>query len=205
MTDARPAPARPVAARAPGEQAAQPLAAGVLAAGEPAAGPQRVVLSLGSNLGDRARNLQGAVDALFDAPDVSFVAVSPVYETEPVGGPPQSGYLNAVLIGATARPALTILDLIQGIEEAFHRTREVRWGPRTLDIDIITFGAEVSDGPRLILPHPRAHERAFVLAPWLDLDPDAEIPHRGRVGDLLAKAAGAPIRRRDDVTIRPPD
>jgi 2-amino-4-hydroxy-6-hydroxymethyldihydropteridine diphosphokinase len=166
---------------------------------------RRVVLALGSNLGVRIQNLQGAVGALDDAPDVSIGAISPVYETEPAGGPVQPDYLNAVVIAATTLPAMMILDLAQGIEKAFHRAREVRWGPRTLDIDIITYGSEVSDDPRLILPHPRAHERAFVLAPWLDLDPDAQIPHRGRVADLLASVASPRIRRRDDIAIRPPD
>ncbi|HUK72537.1 MAG TPA: 2-amino-4-hydroxy-6-hydroxymethyldihydropteridine diphosphokinase [Streptosporangiaceae bacterium] len=149
-------------------------------------------------------NLQGAVDALSDAPDVSFVAVSPVYETEPVGGPAQADYLNAVLIAATTHHAAAILNLAQGIEKAFHRTCGARWGPRTLDIDIITWGDAVSDDPDLTLPHPRAHERAFVLAPWLDADPDAEIPGRGRVADLLACATGARVRRRADLAIHPP-
>jgi 2-amino-4-hydroxy-6-hydroxymethyldihydropteridine diphosphokinase len=172
---------------------------------DPRGAAWRVVLALGSNLGARIQNLQGAVGALDDVPDVSICAISPVYETEPVGGPVQPDYLNAVVIAATTLPAMMILDLAQGIEKAFHRAREVRWGPRTLDIDIITYGSEVSDDPRLILPHPRAQERAFVLAPWLDLDPDAQIPHRGRVADLLASVTGPRIRRRDDIAIRPPD
>jgi 2-amino-4-hydroxy-6-hydroxymethyldihydropteridine diphosphokinase len=165
---------------------------------------RRVVLALGSNLGVRVRNLQGAVDALQDAPDMSICAVSPVYETEPAGGPAQPDYLNAVVLAATTLPAMMVLALAQGIEKAFHRVREVRWGPRTLDIDIIAYDGEVSGDPKLILPHPRAHERAFVLAPWLDLDPDAQIPHRGRVAALLAGAAGTRIRRRDDVELHLP-
>ena len=200
MTDAGPAAVRPAAPR-PADRPAADQRPGA----ERSTQAQRVVLALGSNLGDRMRKLQGAVDALFDAPDVNFLAVSPVYETEPVGGPPQPDYLNAVLIAATTRPAMMILDLAQGIEEAFHRTRETHWGPRTLDIDIIMYGSDVSDDPKLILPHPRAHQRAFVLAPWLDLDPSAEIPGRGRAADMLASAAGPRVRRRDDVAIRPPD
>ncbi len=200
LADQRPAGEWPAHEWPAGEWSAaeQPAAEGATQA-------RRVVLALGSNLGDRMRNLQGAVDALVDAPDVGVLAISPVYETEPVGGPGQPDYLNAVLIAGTPRPAMMILGLAQGIERAFHRARGARWGPRTLDIDIITCGAEVSDDPKLTLPHPRAHERAFVLAPWLDLDPGAEIPGRGRVADLLASAAGAPVRRRDDVAIRPPD
>jgi 2-amino-4-hydroxy-6-hydroxymethyldihydropteridine diphosphokinase len=166
--------------------------------------PRRVVLGLGSNLGTRLQNLRGAVAALQETPDVRICAVSPVYETEPVGGPVQPDYLNAVVIAATTLPAMLILELTQGIEKAFHRVREVRWGPRTLDIDIIAYGSEVSDDPRLILPHPRAHERAFVLAPWLDLDPGAQIPHRGRVADLLASVPDTVIRRRDDLVLRRP-
>lgn len=170
-----------------------------------AAAPRRIVLALGSNLGDRLRNLQGAVDALFDAPGLTFVAVSPVYETEPVGGPAQPDYLNAVLVARTAQPAKAVLALAHGIEQAFYRAREVPMGPRTLDIDIITFGDEVSDDPDLTVPHPHAHERAFVLEPWLDADPAAVIPGRGRVADLLGGTTGARVRRRDDTVLRPPE
>ncbi len=151
------------------------------------------------------QNLQGAVDALFGAPDFGFVAISPVYETEPAGGPAQPDYLNAVLIATTTRQAMEILHLAQGIEKAFGRTRETRWGPRTLDIDIITCGDAASDDPKLTLPHPRAHERAFVLAPWLDADPDAEVPGCGRVADLLAAATGTRVRRRADLAIHLPE
>jgi 2-amino-4-hydroxy-6-hydroxymethyldihydropteridine diphosphokinase len=166
---------------------------------------RRVVLALGSNLGDRLRSLQGAVDALFDAPGLTFVAVSPVYETEPVGGPAQPDYLNAVLLAGTTLPAREILALTSRIEQAFHRVREIPMGPRTLDIDIITCGGEVSDDPVLTLPHPCAHERAFVLAPWLDADPAAAIPGRGRVADLLAGLTSARARRLRDVVLRAPE
>jgi 2-amino-4-hydroxy-6-hydroxymethyldihydropteridine diphosphokinase len=165
---------------------------------------RRVVLALGSNLGDRLQNLQGGVDALLETPGVAFVAVSPVYETDPVGGPAQPDYLNAVLVAETAVPARLILETALGIEKAFHRTRDVPDGPRTLDIDVIVWGDEVSDDPALTLPHPRAHERAFVLAPWLDADPGALIPGRGRVADLLASVGTVGVRRRDDYVIKPP-
>ena len=154
-----------------------------------------VVLALGSNLGDRQDILQGAVDAIVGLPGVRVTAVSPVYETVPVGGPAQPDYLNAVVLADVARPARELLDRLHEIEAAFDRVRLVRWGPRTLDIDVITFGRERSDDPELTLPHPRAHERAFVLAPWHDADPDAELPGRGRVGELLAKADRAGLRR----------
>ena len=154
-----------------------------------------VVLALGSNLGDRQDILQGAVDAIVGLPGVRVTAVSPVYETVPVGGPAQPDYLNAVVLADTARPARELLDRLHEIEAAFDRVRLLRWGPRTLDIDIIVFDSERSDDPELTLPHPRAHERAFVLAPWHDADPDAELPGRGRVGELLAKADRAGLRR----------
>jgi 2-amino-4-hydroxy-6-hydroxymethyldihydropteridine diphosphokinase len=164
---------------------------------------RRVVLALGSNLGDRLDTLQGAVDALFEAPGMRFVAVSPVYETNPVGGPPQPDYLNAVLIAETVLSPRTVLERAQGAEAAFHRTRDTTWGPRTLDVDIITFGDEIRDEADLVLPHPRAHERAFVLAPWHDIDSGAEIPGRGQVADLLAKAGTDGVRRCDDA-LQPP-
>jgi 2-amino-4-hydroxy-6-hydroxymethyldihydropteridine diphosphokinase len=147
-----------------------------------------VVLALGSNLGERQDILQGAVDAIVGLPAVRVTAVSPVYETVPVGGPAQPDYLNAVVLADTTLPARELLDRLHEIEAAFDRVRVLRWGPRTLDIDIIIFGGERSDDPELMLPHPRAHERAFVLGPWHDVDPDAALPGHGPVGELLAKA-----------------
>jgi 2-amino-4-hydroxy-6-hydroxymethyldihydropteridine diphosphokinase len=156
-----------------------------------------VVLALGSNLGDRRDILQGCVDAIAGIPEVRLVAVSPVYETVPVGGPPQPDYLNAVLLVLTSLPARALLDHLHQIEAAFSRVREVRWGPRTLDIDIITVNSEVSADPALTLPHPRAHERAFVLAPWHDVDPQAVLPGHGAVADLLAASDTSGLRRSD--------
>lgn len=166
--------------------------------------PRRAVLALGSNLGDRRQNLQGAVDGLFDAPGLSFRAVSPVYETHPVGGPGQPDYLNAVIAVETALPARAILDRGHGVEDALGRVRGVRWGPRTLDVDLIVVGDEISDDPELTLPHPRAHERAFVLAPWRDIEPDAEIPGRGRVADLLETLGLDGVRRAGGSELQPP-
>jgi 2-amino-4-hydroxy-6-hydroxymethyldihydropteridine diphosphokinase len=166
--------------------------------------PRRVVLGIGSNLGDRLENLQGAVDALSGTPGLDFVAVSPVYETAPVGGPEQPDYLNAVVIVGTALPARTILDRAHGIEAAFGRVREQHWGPRTLDVDVIAYGDEISDDPELTLPHPRAHERAFVLAPWHDIDPDAAIPGRGLVTGLLAAAGTDGVKRAGGSELQPP-
>ena len=196
------------------------------AAGEPA---RRTVLALGSNLGDRLATLQGGVDALLGPPEpgssgpgppglsssglsssrLALVALSPVYETVPVGGPPQPEYLNAVLIAETTLPATALLRRGQAVEAAFGRVREEVWGPRTLDVDVIVYGDVVSDDPELTLPHPRAWERAFVLAPWLDADPEAEIPGRGRVAGLLEAAVTRNggqlgVRRLADVQLRPP-
>ena len=162
-----------------------------------------VVLALGSNLGERLDILQGGVDAVAGIPEVQVMTVSPVYETVPVGGPPQPDYLNAVLLARTTLPTRTLLDRLHEVEAAFDRVREVRWGPRTLDIDIITVEGERSDDPVLTLPHPRAHERSFVLAPWHDADPDAELPGHGGVAALLASVGTDGIRR-SAARLRPP-
>ena len=193
------------AAPGPRTTAAQQSPAAAPAPG--AVRPARVVIALGSNLGDRMANLQGAVDALFGPPGLACLAVSPVYETVPVGGPSQPDFLNAVLLASTVLPPRAVLARGQAAEAALHRSRTVAWGPRTLDVDVIAYGDVVSDDPVLSLPHPRAHERAFVLVPWHDVQPDAEIPGRGRIADLLAAtapAATAPAVRRVRNVLRPP-
>jgi 2-amino-4-hydroxy-6-hydroxymethyldihydropteridine diphosphokinase len=163
-----------------------------------------VVLALGSNLGDRLGNLQRGVDVLCAGPGLEGLAVSPVYETAPVGGPAQPDYLNAVLVAVTALPARSVLGRGQAAERALHRVRTEHWGPRTLDVDVIVYGTEVSDDPELTLPHPRAHERAFVLAPWHDVDAGAVLPGHGRVADLLATVADPGIRLCRDARLRIP-
>ncbi|MFF5208454.1 2-amino-4-hydroxy-6-hydroxymethyldihydropteridine diphosphokinase [Streptosporangium sp. NPDC000396] len=163
----------------------------------------KVVLALGSNLGDRFDTLQGAVDSLFDAPGLEFVAVSPVYETDPVGGPDQGPYLNAVVIAQTSLEPQTLLERAQSVENAFGRVRVERWGARTLDVDLITVGDVVSDDPELTLPHPRAHERAFVLVPWSRIDPDAVLAGR-RIADLLEGLDQDYVRLRTDLTLQGP-
>ncbi len=166
---------------------------------------RRAVLSLGSNLGDRMATLQGAVDTLLGGADAPVpVAVSPVYETEPVGGPEQGAFLNAVLVVDTDGPPRALLERARAAERAFDRVREVRWGPRTLDVDVIAFGDVRDDDPELTLPHPRAHERGFVLRPWLDADPGARLPGRGPVADLLEACGEQGLRRRDDLRLRLP-
>ena len=153
-----------------------------------------VVLSLGSNMGDRLATLQGAVDALAQHPDVEIAAVSSVFETDPVGGPEQDDYLNAIAIGRTRLLPRDLLDVTQAIEHAWNRMRDIRWGPRTLDIDIIELGGLESQDPDLVLPHPRAHERAFVLVPWLEADPDADLVGYGSIRALLSSMDASGVR-----------
>ena len=163
--------------------------------------PREIVLALGSNLGDRLANLQAGIDALAASTGITAVAVSGVFETSPVAGPDQPDYLNAVLLADSGLPARAVLDRCQAAEQARGRLRTVRWGPRTLDIDIIACGDEVSSDPALTLPHPRAHQRAFVLVPWHDADPDARLPGFGPVAGLLAAAGEDGVRRRSDLSL----
>ena len=164
---------------------------------------RKVVYSIGSNLGDRLGNVQGAVDALRDTPDVIVVDVSSVYETKPVGGPPDSPlFLNIVVIAETTLEPRTLVERAFAIEDAFGRIRAgERWGPRTLDVDLIMVGNAVVDQEDLKLPHPLAHERAFVLVPWYEIDPTAEIIGKGAIGDLLVQADKSGVVRRDDLVI----
>lgn len=149
-----------------------------------------VVIGLGANLGDRLAALQGAVDGLSATPGVEVVAVSSVYETEPVGGPQQPEYANAVVLVRVSIPVMALLERAHVIEAEWERVRAERWGPRTLDIDIIDAGGAVSDDPVLTLPHPRAHERGFVIVPWLEIEPDAMLVGHGSIRDLKVDATG---------------
>ena len=162
----------------------------------------RAVLSLGANLGDRAAALRTAVRALQD--DGVLVARSTLYETPPWGPVEQPPYLNAVVVVRGDRDAAGWLARAQELEQAAGRTRDVRWGPRTLDVDVVTVTGDdgrpvLSDDPELTLPHPRAHERAFVLVPWLAVDADAELPGHGPVRDLVAALDPAEV---DAVVLR---
>jgi 2-amino-4-hydroxy-6-hydroxymethyldihydropteridine diphosphokinase len=136
----------------------------------------RAYLALGSNLGDRAATLQRALDGLGATPGVRVVAVSKVYETEPVG-PPQPEYLNAVVALDTDLGARALLEVAQGLEREALRTRGERFGPRTLDVDVLLVGDDPVDEPDLVVPHPRMWERDFVLAPLADVAPDL-VPDR---------------------------
>jgi len=131
------------------------------------------------------------------------LAVSPVYQTVPVGGPAQPDYLNAVLIVQTGLPPRELLEAAHRIEADFGRVRAERFGPRTLDVDIISYADQISSDPVLALPHPRAHERAFVLVPWHDIDSQAELSGRGAVDQLLAGLSRDGLRRLPDAVIRP--
>jgi 2-amino-4-hydroxy-6-hydroxymethyldihydropteridine diphosphokinase len=164
---------------------------------------RRVVVALGSNLGERLTSLQGAVDALADTPDLFLTAVSPVYESSPVDSPEEAdNVLNAVVLADTTLPAARLMERALAIEDAFARERsDVRNMPRTLDVDLIVVGDRRADDDFLRLPHPRAHERAFVLQPWHDLEPDAEIPDAGPIAELLEKADQSGLKRRDDLTL----
>ncbi len=152
------------------------------------------VLSIGSNLGDRLACLQGAVDALATADGITVTSVSRVYETDPVGGPEQPDYFNAVVAGSTTLEPAHLLAFAQGVELDWDRTREIRWGARTLDIDVIAMGDFVSDDPLLTVPHPRAGERAFVLVPWREIEPSAELPGMGAIGRILEGLDASGVR-----------
>lgn len=164
---------------------------------------RRCVIALGSNLGDRLNNLQGAVDSLADTPDVYVTSVSPVYETEPVDAPEGSrAFLNAVVLADTTLAARTLLERALAVEDAFGRERTGQYGePRTLDVDLIAVGERRANESDLMLPHPKAAERAFVLAPWHDLEPDAEFPGQGPVKSLLEQVGTEGVTKRDDLTL----
>lgn len=157
---------------------------------------RHVVFSIGSNLGERWSHLEEGVHLLRATPDLEVTAISPVYETPAVGGPDDNpDFLNAIVVAETTQSAEGLLARITAIEEAANRTRSVHWGPRTLDVDIIVYGDKVIDLPRLTVPHKRAHERAFVLQPWFDLEPDATIPGHGPIRDLLEATDATELRR----------
>ena len=153
--------------------------------------PVPVVIALGANLpwglSSPHETASSAVESLAHHPAVRVVASSALYDSDPVGGPEQPTYINAVVLARTSLSPTSLLRELHVVEAAYDRRREVRWGARTLDLDLVQYGEPgagtdiTSDLPRLALPHPRAHERAFVLLPWLEADPDAVLRHAGRV------------------------
>jgi 2-amino-4-hydroxy-6-hydroxymethyldihydropteridine diphosphokinase len=143
----------------------------------------KAVISLGANIGNPEEQITLAIAMLREATEV--VVVSSIYETEPVGGPDQPNYLNAICIAESDLPAADLLSVLHGIEKTLGRERLERWGPRTIDLDLIQYGSILSSAQELALPHPRAHERKFVLEPWLEIDPDAILLTHGKVSELL--------------------
>lgn len=154
------------------------------------ASPVRCVIALGSNLGDRGQTLQAAVQELTSTPGIAHVVVSAWYESiaVTVEGPDPSAppYLNGVLSADVALSPRELLAVLHSIEARHGRERLERWAARTLDLDIVTFGDYRSSDSELTLPHPRAHERSFVLVPWLDIEPDAVLPGHGQISALAA-------------------
>ena len=162
------------------------------------------VLAFGSNLGDRAATIRSAVDALREEPGIDVQSVSRLYETPALKldgiDDEAPAYLNAVALVRTLLDPLSLLAAVNAVEDRLGRVRDERWGDRTIDIDIVDVDGIVSDDdPRILLPHPRAHERAFVLVPWLDADPDARLAGYGSVADLAARATD-PVRLWEDAS-----
>lgn len=145
----------------------------------------RAVVALGANIGNPKEQLDIAIAMLKEATEM--VAISSYYITKPVGGPEQPDYVNAICILESELPALDLLSLLQGIEKSLGRERLERWGPRTIDLDLIQYGPLLSKADELELPHPRAHERRFVLEPWFEIEPDAILLTHGKISELLAQ------------------
>jgi len=143
----------------------------------------KAVVSLGANIGNPKEQIELAITMLRQATQVS--AVSSLYVTKPVGGPEQPDYINAVCILESELPAADLLSLLHGIEKTLGRQRLEHWGPRTIDLDLIQYGGLLSSATELELPHPRAHERRFVLEPWLEIEPEAILLTHGKISHLL--------------------
>ena len=143
----------------------------------------KAVIALGANIGNPKENLDIAVALLKEATEL--ISVSTYHSTAPVGGPEQPDYLNAVCIIESDLSAAALLSLLHGIEKTLGRERLEHWGPRTIDLDLIQYGSILSKSEELFLPHPCAHERRFVLAPWLEIEPDAVLITHGRVSQIL--------------------
>ena len=143
------------------------------------------IIALGSNIGEPRENLDLAIALLREATEV--IKVSSYYVTKPVGYEDQPNFVNAVCIIESELPAIELLNMLHGIEKAMGRERTIKWGPRIIDLDIIQYGTLLSNSPELTLPHPRAHERKFVLEPWLEIEPEAVLLTHGKIADLLTK------------------
>jgi len=143
----------------------------------------KAVVALGANIGNPREQIELAISMLRAATDVT--AVSSLHESKPVGGPEQPDYINAVCILESDLPAADLLSLLHGIEKTLGRERLERWGPRTIDLDLIQYGGLLSSAAELELPHPRAHERRFVLEPWFEIEADAILLTHGKISHLL--------------------
>jgi 2-amino-4-hydroxy-6-hydroxymethyldihydropteridine diphosphokinase len=143
----------------------------------------KAVVALGANIGNPREQIELALTMLRAATEVT--AVSSLYTSKAVGGPEQPDYINAVCIVESDLPAADLLSLLHGIEKTLGRERLERWGPRTIDLDLIQYGGLLSSAAELELPHPRAHERRFVLAPWQEIEPDAILLTHGKISHLL--------------------
>jgi 2-amino-4-hydroxy-6-hydroxymethyldihydropteridine diphosphokinase len=143
----------------------------------------KAVIALGANLGNPQENIDLALALLKDATEIT--AISSMYITKPVGGPAQPDYINAVALAESELPAADFLSMLHGIETALGRERVEHWGPRTIDLDLIQYGSILSYSDELLLPHPRAHERRFVIEPWHEIDPDGILLTHGRIDALL--------------------
>ncbi len=156
---------------------------------------QRCFIALGANLGDPAATVKAAILALRQLPQTQFIAASSLYRTAPVGLKHQPDFINAVVELVAVSPAPTLMQSLFAIEADFGRQRSVKNAPRTLDLDLLLYGDLLSDDPQLTLPHPRLHERAFVLAPLAEIAPLLRIPGHGNVGDLLLRCADQQIEK----------
>ena len=143
----------------------------------------KAVISLGANIGDPKAQMDIAVALLRQALEVT--AISEYFSTKPVSNIEQPDYLNAICIAESELPALDLLAVLHGIEKSLGRERLERWGPRTIDLDLIQYGSLLSSADELTLPHPRAHERRFVLEPWISIDPEAILLTHGKISELL--------------------
>ncbi|CAB4589258.1 unannotated protein [freshwater metagenome] len=143
----------------------------------------KAVIALGANIGNPQEQMDIAVALLQESLEIT--AISSFYKTAPVGGPEQPDYLNAVVLAESELSATDLLALLHGIEKVLGRERIEHWGPRTMDLDLIQYGTLLSSADELLLPHPRAHERRFVLQPWAEIEPDAILLTHGKISDLL--------------------
>ena len=159
---------------------------------------ERAIVGLGANLGDPIAALRAAVVQLAATPDVTLEATSSLYRSDPVGGPEQPAYVNACVLLATTLAPEALLDRLQAIERRAGRVRTVRWGPRTLDLDLLLYGERRAETPRLTVPHPRLVERRFALEPLLEVAPDARLPDGRPLAPLLDRLPAAGVERLAD-------